>query len=160
MKHIRGINLNLMAFILVTILEGCSKSYDIDSDGNPEAQAIEITQKRSPKDAAKDVVRWMSEAKIEDREFARSLTKAIFSYYDSKDSDSGREFLYALDSIKEFLPDKKLARVYIVATTPWRLGVILRENDVSETLVDAVIKEYGSDSVSFDYFIKSYYPER
>lgn len=154
------IRIYLLPSIFLMTFVGCSGSHQIDSTSSPISQALELTDSYTPTETAESIVRWMTTASVDDREFARSLTKAVLSIYDSIDSNSGREFIYAIDSIKETLPVRKLAKAYTVACTPWRLGVILRENGASENLVKDVEEEYSTDSISLEYFREAYYQNK
>lgn len=141
--------------MILFVFGSCSRT-SVDRSLDARENAIELTQNLPPKEVAKEIVEWMSNANVNDREFARSLTGEILSIYDSIGYSHAREFIYAIDSIKEKLPNKKLARVYVVATGPWRLGVILREEDAPIELVKAVEKEFENDSISLEYFRKAY----
>ncbi|MCH5319263.1 MAG: hypothetical protein J1E38_06100 [Paramuribaculum sp.] len=145
-----------VSLLLLFCATGCKKN-SIDPTSDPQLNASEIINKYSPAEAGEIVVKWMSERGLSDREYARALTREIFSKYDSIGYDSSREFLYAIDSIQDLLPKEKLAKVYVIATNPWRLGKVLREENADENFVKLIESEYESDTASLTYFRQSYY---
>lgn len=152
------IRLPIPLILILIILMGCKreKAHTVDLSSDPKKAARELTENYSPEEAACMVVDWMSKASQDEREYARNLTSEILSIYDSTGNDLSRRFIYSMDNAKESLSLEKLARVYVIASGPWRLGVLLREGNVSGKLIEAIEKEYSNDSISLEYFRKAY----
>lgn len=145
-----------IALILSFALWGCGNKIEISPEADPKTTAKELTSNCTPSEAAQEILDWMSHAELSDRSYARTLTKEVQSIYDSIGENLSYDFIKAIDSIKETLPNKKLARVYVLATGPWRLGVVMRDSNAPNQLVKEIEKAYGTDTVSLNYFLKAY----
>ena len=134
------------------MLSACSGGERIDSSRPVSSQVALIIEGRTPSQVAEEVVDWLVEASPADRDFARELTAAIVSAYDSADTGNSARFAHALDSIKETLSVKKLAKVYVVSARPARLGVLMKGSTASPELISEIRKAYSSDSLSLSIF--------
>lgn len=147
----------LSALLLAFLFPACGPKADIDTSRPPHAQAAELVAGMSPQELAEALVNWMAEASPTDRDYVRLLTREIVSAYDSTDNYASRHFAHALDSVKETLSAEKLARVYVVASKPARLAVMLRQEGADSLLIREVRRAYDSDSVGLKVFDNNYY---
>ena len=145
----------IVSALTALTLSACGSS-GIDSNAPVERQAAEIVADATPEQAAERVVRWMSRADIADRRFARRLTRQIASIYDTMPGPESHRFVMAIDSVRSRLPLRDQARAFAVATTPGRLGRMMRLEQAEEELVRHVRDAYGADSVALAEFNAAY----
>ncbi|MBD5244227.1 MAG: hypothetical protein HDS57_01995 [Barnesiella sp.] len=145
------------ALLLASLFPACGPRVDIDISRPPHAQAAELVAEMSPQELAEALVNWMAKASPTDRDYVRTLTREIVSAYDSTDNYASRHFAHALDSVKETLSVEKLARVYVVASKPSRLAVILREEGADTALIREIRRTYATDTVGLRAFDTNYF---
>lgn len=145
------------ALLMAVFFAGCGSKADIDTSRPAGLQAAELVAEMSPQELAEALVGWMAGASPTDRDYVRALTREIVSAYDSTDNYASRHFAHALDSVKETLSVEKLARVYVVASKPGRLGAVLRQEGADSALIREIRRAYGSDSVGLKVFDNNYF---